>query len=320
MLLQSIIRQIIEQIKNIEKEEFQKALTEVKTDAERELLFFLYKFHNRHWPQTVYHYTDFVALEGIPCGDGIRLCRSDKMNDRGELYNFIDLLKQSVSKRFLDNENVLKEIDQYFSDAQQGRKDEICYLTSFSTWEDDVSQWERYGNNGRGISIAFNVESLKKICEEKQIRFQEAFYGKNADYHQLTDVFEDLFKRNPNVRHSFYPNDWKAAFDQAWAVAGAHKQSSFASEQEFRLLTLPTWGGKRFDHLGDIHIVTTPSGFRECLYLNWKEACEKLKIPYENLITQIMIGPRSSLTVDELKRWLDAKNLKCLAQYVKKAE
>lgn len=86
-------------------------------------------FHNRHWPQTVYHYTDFVALEGILCGDGIRLCRSDKMNDRRELYNFIDLLKQSVSKRFLDNENVLKEIDQYFSNARQGRKDEICYLT-----------------------------------------------------------------------------------------------------------------------------------------------------------------------------------------------
>lgn len=315
-----LFEKFLKQFKAMSEEDFKKELREAKEDAERELILLLYNFYHRHCPKNVYHYTDFSALEGILCGAGIRLCRSDKMNDKGELYNFVDLLKKSVSKRFADDENMLKEIDKRFCDVQQERKTDICYLASFSTWEDDVSQWERYGNDGFGISISFDVETLKKISLEKEIAFQEVFYGKNADFHQLTDVFEDLFKQKELVRHTFYPNDWKAAFDSTWAVAGAHKQHSFASEQEFRLLTLPLWNGKRHDNLGETHIVTTPSGFRECLYLDWKKTCEELKIPYENLITKITIGPRSPLTTIELKEWLNAKGLKCFCDCVTKSE
>ena len=315
-----VIKEIIEYFESMSERDYKKMQMKLTTDKEQELYALLYDFfHGKNYPKTIYHYTNFVALEGILCGEGLRMCRSDNMNDKKEVFNFVELAEKSLLKRFKGDQKKSIEIRNKFKQELAARKNDIAYLVSFSTWCDDVSQWERYGNNGRGVNIAFNVNKLKDLVETKMVALQRVFYGKNADHHQLIDVLEDLFLQEQHVRWGFYQNDWKAVFDNMWAVSVAHKHSSFLSEQEYRLMTLPAWSGKRYDKLGDLFTVMTSSGPKECLYLNWKEYCNNSQITYSDLITGIIIGPRSNVKVSELQQWLTKIGMECLAKCVRKS-
>ena len=42
-------------------------------------------------PDLLYHYTNFVALEGILLKDGLRLHSYKEMNDKKELFHFIEM-------------------------------------------------------------------------------------------------------------------------------------------------------------------------------------------------------------------------------------
>lgn len=296
---------MIKYLESMKDSDFQEEIAKAKTDRERNLLTTLYEYYyGRYNPPIVYHYTDFVALEGILFQMGIRLCRADDMNDKAEMRNFIDLAEKSVIKRIGHDKVTIAEIKDRFRKEHEKRKGDIAYLASFSSLRDNAAQWERYGGNGRGVSIGFDAKILRDIAQEKSIILQEVFYGENADNHKIVDVLEDLFLNKDNVRHGFYRDDWEAIFDSAWGVSVAHKNHSFHTEQEFRLVTLPSWRGNRYDKLGDLHMVVTPYAFRECLYLDWRDACKNLGIPIEKLIVKIIIGPRSKISKKGLQKWL----------------
>ena len=291
------------------------------TDKEREFYNAIYKFLNEiHNPVCVYHYTDFSALKGILIDKGFRLCRTDKMNDKREMKNFIELVEISLKNRFQGDVSVIKKIDEKFREEKAARKKDIAYIASFSACEDDASQWERYGNNGKGVSVAVDVKILKSIVSNRRISLQETFYGKNADNHQITDVLEDLFSDNDYVRHGFDKNSFEDAFWQMWILSVAHKHFSFAGEREFRLMTFPQYRGKRYDKLGEICKEMTPAGLRECIYWDWKTDCKQNNITYEKLIKELVIGPRAKMSVADLKHWLKEKNLECLKKCVRKSE
>ena len=291
------------------------------TDTEKELYNAIYTFLNDiHNPACVYHYTDFSALKGILLGKGFRLCRVDTMNDKKEMKNFIEMVEISLKKRFKGDIATIRKIDEKFKEEKKERENDIAYATSFSAWEDDAAQWDRYGNDGKGVSITVNTAILKNIVKNKKICLQENFYGKDADKHQITDVLEDIFSDSTYVRHGFDKDSMGDVFWQMWILSVAHKQFSFASEREFRLMTWPKYKGKRYDKLGEVCKEMTPTGLRECVYWNWKEDCEQNNITYDKLIEEIVIGPRAKMSVRKLRHWLKENNLDCLAKCVKKSK
>lgn len=291
------------------------------TDKEKELYDAIKTFSNEiHNPACVYHYTDFSALKGILLDKGLRLCRTDKMNDKKEMKNFIELVEKSLRNRFQGDSSSIKRIDEKFKEEKAARNKDIAYVASFSAWEDDVSQWERYANNGKGVNIAFDVQTLKNIVENKAIKLQEIFYGKNADNHQITDVLEDLFLGKDYVRYGYDKDSFEDVFWQMWTTSVAHKHFSFAGEREFRLMTFPQYKGKRYDKLGEICKEMTPTGLRKCIYWDWKADCEQNNITYEKLIKKIVIGPRAEMSIIDLKHWLEENNLECLKKCVRKSQ
>lgn len=314
------VEEIYKELADLEEKDFDSLASSAKTDEERnfwmQVKVFFYGEKN---PKTIYHYTNFSALEGILSGDGLRMFRSDNMNDKAEMHNFIDILEKSVKKR-IDQKDMKSVISLRFNEERIKRRQEIAYLASFSTWKDDVSQWERYGNGGYGVVIAFDFKNLHTIASNAGLRLQKVFYGTNADKHQIVDVLEDLFLDKDHVRHAFLQNDWDAVFDSAWGVSVAHKHYSFASEQEFRLVTLPTWKGKRHDKLGSANIVCTPSAIKECVHFDWKNECNKNNIPIEKIITGIIIGPRSGVTKRKLQERLKEMGMECMVNNVSKSK
>ena len=114
-------------------------------------------------PELIYHYTNFVALEGILFGEGIRLCCSKEMNDSQEVEHFIKILEKAVLGRCekTGQQDLCSIVERTFCEQKEKRKNDVTYLVSFSEWEDDAAQWERYGNGGYGVAIGFDLKELK---------------------------------------------------------------------------------------------------------------------------------------------------------------
>lgn len=270
-------------------------------------------------PDLLYHYTNFVALEGILLKDGLRLHSYKEMNDKKELLHFIEMAEKAVIKRCkLERKPYLIEsVKKIFSQQKIKRKNDEVYLASFSEWEDDAAQWERYGCMGQGVAIAFDFEKLKEVTRYYSLICNRVFYGKTADSHNIIDDIMDVLDNHYPTKNGL--NDWETIFNNMWAFAAAHKNASFESEKEYRILTLPTWNGKRFDHLGEIQVVTTPAQIKKCLCLNLKEGCVNQNIHLEDLIKKIVIGPKSNVEVNEVKSWLSANGSGMLGKHVHKS-
>lgn len=270
-------------------------------------------------PELIYHYTNFVALEGILFGEGIRLCCSKEMNDSQEVEHFIKILEKAVLNRCEKKggqESLIAE--RIFCEQREKRKNDVTYLVSFSEWEDDAAQWERYGNCGYGVAIGFNLKELKKALQNCFVMCKRVFYDRNAENHELIDDILDAINGKFPTHHGFDTMD--GIFDNVWGCAAVHKNPSFASEREYRILTLPSWKGKRHDNLGEFKMVTTPSQIKKCLYFNWKKGCIEHNILFENLIKKIVIGPKSHQDLDSMKEWISFMGLGQLANHIVKSE
>ncbi len=271
-------------------------------------------------PELIYHYTNFVALEGILFGEGIRLCCSKEMNDSQEVEHFIKILEKAVLQRCekIGRQDLSTIVEKNFSDQKEKRKNDVTYLVSFSEWEDDAAQWERYGNGGYGVAIGFDLKELERALQHYFVMCNKVFYDKSAENHKLiADILDAINGKFPTC-HGFDTID--GIFDNVWGCAVAHKNPSFASEREYRIMTLPSWRGKRHDKLGEFKMVTTPSQIKKCLYFDWKKGCIEHKIPFENLIKRIVIGPKSYQDLESMKVWISNKGLEQLADNIIKSE
>ena len=242
------------------------------------------------------------------------------MNDKLEMKHFIQMLEMAVLKR-CETENrkdLISSAKTIFNEERNERKNEVVYLVSFTEWEDDAAQWERYGNGGYGVSVAFDYNALEIIRADDYLMCNEIYYGKNADSHQLVDDIYDVLKGKFPTTHNFDKKE--AVFDNAWGCAASFKNPSFMSEREYRVLTLPTWKGKRFDKLGDLQTVTVPSQIKKCLYFDWKKRCEEKQIPIATLIKRIVVGPKSPQNIEDLREWLRNNGLGELSGCVVKSE
>lgn len=130
---------------------------------------------------------------------------------------------------------------------------------------------------------------------------------KKADKHKvINDIMAALEGRFPTP---YNLSNWDEIFEAMWVVAVAHKNPSFTSEREYRILTLPTSDEKRFDRLGGIKVVTTPTQIKKCLCIDLKKGCAEQNIPFDDLVKKIIIGPKSSVKKTELRSWLNANGL-----------
>ena len=271
-------------------------------------------------PKLLFHYTNFVALEGILFGQGIRLCCANEMNDKSEMKYFIQRLEKAVSNRckIEGRKDLVPIVKAVFKEETCKRKNELVYLVSFTEWEDDSAQWERYGYGGYGVSIAFDYDMLKIIRTDDWLMCNEVYYRKNERSQELVDDVYDIIKGKFPTTHDF--DNRETVFDNVWARAASSKNPSFMSEREYRMVTLPTWKGKRYDKLGDLQTVTTPSQIKKCLYFDWKKKCKEKQIPIEALVKRIVIGPKSSQSIKGLQEWIRENGLGELSRCVIKSE
>lgn len=260
----------------------------------------------------LYHYTDFQALDGILHSAQLRVNNILNMNDAAEMRHFMGGLCRAAVKR-LETEGEqsrVREVRELFREELKKDFSYSAYAACFSFHRDDAAQWERYGNRGRGVCIAFRGDLLAKMASGA-FSLQRVFYQENMDDHPLVDTFYGLIRS----RASLSGDDpaIQEVMREAWICSVAFKHPSFWSEHEMRLVVWPF----ETDELGVkpcYHIST--ERIKKYYPLDLQAMCQRIGSSLEELVTELIIGPESTQSAAILQDYLRDNGLHSLADRV----
>ncbi len=262
---------------------------------------------SRH--KILYHYTDFQAFDGILRCAQLRVNNILNMNDAAEMRHFMGGLCRSVVRR-LEREGRterVREVRELFREELKKDFSYSAYAACFSFHRDDAAQWERYGNRGRGVCIAFRRDLLEQMSEGA-ISLQEVFYQDDMEGHPLVEAFYGL--ACCRERLSVDDPEIETLMRDAWLCSVAFKHPSFWSEYEMRLVVSP-FGKGGFEVRPCYHIST--ERIKKYYPLDLQQMCREHGTTLEELITEIIIGPESTQSPAILQDYLRDSGLRVLA-------
>lgn len=258
--------------------------------------------------EILYHYTDFQAVDGILRCAQLRVNNVLRMNDSAEMRHFMKRLCAAVAERLErgGRPDQAGQIRLLFH--EELKKEYSAFAACFSFHRDDAAQWERYGNRGRGVCIAFQREHLQKMAKGG-LSLQRVFYQDSMAGHPMVEVFCRLIGEGEEPSGE----RMRRAMREAWACSVSFKHPSFSSEYETRLVVSPF--EKEELHVRPCYHVSKER-IKKYYPLNLKTMCEEIGIGMEDLVTEIIIGPDSTQSVSIFQDYLRDNGLKTLAERV----
>ena len=258
--------------------------------------------------KTIWHYTNFKAFCNIMQEGHLWLCNTKGMNDKNEMLAFIYQVEKLIKAQ---HPRFTKQIHEFFKREIARHQHKSIYGSSFSYLMNDAAQWERYGYMGKGVSIGFNMNLLLEICSPFMI--ENVSYSRdyrNRDFVKLLP--EEIFTGEPT---QMTKENIDRIFGLLWATSGAYKDYSFKSEMEVRLMTTPVSAANTKPY-GEIHYDAAFDKVREYIIFDVKRICQANKIDVEDLITDVIIGPKSTQNIVILQNFLAKLGLWRLAKNV----
>ena len=253
---------------------------------------------DRYGGDILYHYTDFQAVDGILRQAQLRVNNVLRMNDSAEMRHFMDRLCTAVARRLEDDGDREGAGRVRWLFQEELKKEYSAFAACFSFHRDDAAQWERYGNRGRGICIAFQREHLEKIATGA-LSLQMVFYRNDMAGHPMVDVFYRLIKEGADLAGE----EVRRAMCDAWACSVSFKHPSFRSEYEMRLVVSPCY------HVSKERI-------KKYYPLDLNAMCARAGITLDDLITELIIGPDSTQSMAIFQDYLRDNGLAGLAERV----
>lgn len=257
-----------------------------------------------------YHYTDFQAFDGILRCAQLRVNNVLRMNDSAEMRHFMVRLASAIMARLRTEgqEECARAVDALFQ--EELRREYSAFAACFSFRRDDAAQWERYGNRGRGVCIAFRGELLRRIAVGP-LSLHTVFYEDDMTGHPMVDRFCELVEGKRTL--SGADPELRRMMRDAWACSVAFKHPSFSSEDEVRLVVSP-FGSENFDVQPCYHV--SRERIKKYYPLDLRGMCEKVGAELEDLIAEIVIGPESTQSQTILQDYLRDQGLAALAERV----
>lgn len=263
------------------------------------------KHHN-----TLYHYTDFQALDGILRCAQLRVNNVLNMNDAAEMRHFMGGLCRAILRR-LETEGEYRLMGTVRTLFREELKKEFfysAYAACFSFLRDDAAQWERYGNRGRGICIAFQEDLLQRMTGGA-VTLQRVFYQDDMTGHELTEVFCRLIRAGADGTDPAL----RKVMQDAWLRSVAFEHPSFSSENEMRLVVSP-FGREFLDVKPGYHVST--ERIKKYYPLDLHTMCTRAGASLEDLVTELIVGPESTQSTSILQDYLRDLGLDRLAGHV----
>lgn len=208
-------------------------------------------------PKIVYHYCSLESFKKIIENKTVRLTNITKSNDRAEIkyyYEEFEQILRTSCKKFCkehvennDVKELFKNIDYEALMSGAVINDTLVYYAAcFSSEADLLSQWRGYADDGVGVAIGFNVESLKKPKETPvdKARFSQISYGIEGEKEKLTQLIENKLL-DAKRKHEKYNSigAYESAISEIVGMmrinAVFYKNILFQEEKEWRFVYYP---------------------------------------------------------------------------------
>ena len=242
----------------------------------------------------------------------LRVNNVRNMNDAAEMHLFISGIFRAVENK-LEKERAGKKLEQFKKLEEELSKkyfDYAAYAACFSTYRDDASQWERYGNRGKGVCLGMDRSVLEKMTGGA-ITLQKVYYQDDVESHPLVKKLYDLAlseevfsEDNPTL---------KAALAECWRNSASFKHPSFSSEHEVRLVVMP-YDAESFDVKPRYHVAM--DRIKKYYPLDLDDMCRKAGSSLEGLIVEIIVGPESTQSLPILRDYLNDLSLPKLSKRI----
>jgi hypothetical protein len=194
-------------------------------------------------PQMIYHYTDERGLRGILETGNFWLTDIFGMNDPSELRHGLEQADKLLRKKLNGFEGLFDEF------SRTGVSDTAHYFSlSFSLDGDDLNQWCRYADDGRGYAIGFEASSLEhafsRLAPGQHFAFP-VWYDEShlVELHQrLVEAFLTCLSALPpskvltGVGRNFLVNMLWSFTSVALHISILFKHGSSHTEHEYRFL------------------------------------------------------------------------------------
>jgi len=275
-----------------------------------------------------YHYTSLNALYSILKNKELWLGNAAAMNDKNEIKEFFKSLKKWLINRNPDKEELIKKL---LNNATKHIEGKYPFVMSFSTWEDDAAQWERYGDKASGVCIKFNIPKLAELLVDFPMSIDKIYYGADIsdlsenDQKEISNVLnsaEDILNQN---EEGFNENMLKLLVN----FAAKYKNKGFSSECEYRLYTYK-WMASNTDI---DKLLQYDSRFQSSVSIDFnfsgnlikkvmKIKLDKLNsdISLDDIIEKIIIGPRSIQSISALKEYIKSLGYSVIHKHIEKSE
>lgn len=233
------------------------------------------------------------------------------VNDRTEGVGFIHNLKQRIQEYIEQNSITPKcDIDDIFQQMYFRIDQKHLFMFCLSQALDDAAQWDRYADYGRGVAIEFNTEALHNLLYYHGVTMAKQYYTQETKEHELYDLLSSYI--NTGSLGGFSNLD--GFIDNLTLCGFVHKHPSFASEKEIRIAPY-------FVKDDDSHIsYKTFSIIKEVYVLNLNKLLGEEKMKMEDIISSIIIGPRSLQNKKDLENYCRYLGYNKLAQNIKISE
>lgn len=187
----------------------------------------------------VYHYTTPEKFLSIVNNQSFYFTNLNYLNDRKEFHHGVDLILQVIDGMSSDDATkvIFEKIKKNIHYIHKSPK----YVSCFSCNGDLLSQWRAYANQGKGISIGFDVTSINQF-EVGDIESKYILYSEKSQ----TEIIQEIIK----IQIDFFTHicdfyDWDehgfeslvatTILDFLESVITVFKHPSFSEEREFRL-------------------------------------------------------------------------------------
>lgn len=163
-----------------------------------------------------------TPLLGILDSQELYFSRLRNLNDASEGRAVLDIVK-SIKPTGIAKELIQFVKNNYFSIEQKARS---SYSFSFTTEDDDASQWDRYADHGKGVCIEFSSDQLEILMNTfSQVRLDKINY---IDSNRQKEIKDELNKLALNINNNELTKEL-AFFSMRF------KHFSFRHENEYRL-------------------------------------------------------------------------------------
>jgi hypothetical protein len=221
-------------------------------------------------PRVLYHYTSWKGAEGILFSQRFwatdHACTNDKAELKAANSIIVEVAKELRATTNLAARHMLGLFIDEFQKFQVSKRMNV-YLSCFSTARDDQLQFERYGDDGRGVCLGLRVlDEVAALQAGRGTRMLKVYYTEESWREHIAEGFGPIcsaMSKAAFTRENFELG-LLALFRSAAAISLGAKEASWQAEQEYRLVTLvpknakikpaERWGGdgKKILYLPDL--------------------------------------------------------------------